>query len=50
MAFLKVLLWIMSIVWVLIILAVLLVLFLLWVKIGVRVDYDEDDGLGMKLK
>ena len=40
----------MSIVWVLIILAVLLVLFLLWVKIGVRVDYDEDDGLGMKLK
>ena len=50
MAFLKVLLWIMNIVWVLVILAVLLVLFLLWVKIGVRVDYDEDDGLGMKLK
>lgn len=50
MAFLKVLLWIMNIVWVLVILAVLLVLFLLWVKIGVKVDYDEDDGLGMKLK
>ena len=40
----------MNIVWVLVILAVLLVLFLLWVKIGVKVDYDEDDGLGMKLK
>ena len=50
MAFLKVLLWIMNIVWVLVILFVLLVLFLLWVKIGVKVDYDEDDGFGMKLK
>ncbi len=40
----------MNIVWVLVILFVLLVLFLLWVKIGVKVDYDEDDGLGMKLK
>ncbi len=50
MAFLKVLLWVMNIVWVLVILVVLLVLFLLWVKIGVKVDYDEDDGLGLKLK
>lgn len=50
MAFLKVLLWIMNIVWVIVILAVLLVLFALWVKIGIKVDYDEDDGFGLKLK
>lgn len=50
MAFLKVLLWIMNIVWVLVILTVLLVLFALWVKIGIKVDYDEDDGFGLKLK
>lgn len=49
MAFLKVLLWIMNIVWVLIILMVLLVLFLLWVKIKVKVDFDEDDGFRLKL-
>lgn len=50
MAFLKVLLWIMNIVWVLVILVVLLVLFLLWVKIGIKVDFDEDDGFRLKLK
>lgn len=50
MAFLKVLLWIMNIFWVLIILAVLMILFALWVKIGIKVDYDEDDGFGLKLK
>lgn len=50
MAFLKVLLWIMNIFWVAILLVLLLVLFALWVKIGVKVDYDEDDGLNLKLK
>ena len=50
MAFLKILLWIMVIVWVLVILTLLLVLFLLWVKIGVKVDFDDDDGFRLKLK
>lgn len=50
MAFLKILLWIMVIAWVLVILTALLVLFLLWVKVGVKVDYNEDDGLGLKMK
>lgn len=50
MAFLKVLLWIMCITWALVILILLLATFLLWVKIGIKVDYDEDDGFGMKLK
>ena len=40
----------MNIIWVLVILVVLLVLFLLWVKIAVKVDFDEDDGFRLKLK
>lgn len=50
MAFLKILLWVMNIFWVIAILTVLFILFLLWVKVGVKVDFDEDDGFRLKLK